>query len=366
MIENSESLLSVAAHSEELANKILSQGKNVLLCSSKDTVIYNISNMKKIHVIDSAANTFFSDLDVAEYIPSKGLYKRFNSLSNDNVLITSEKCNSCCIMCPYSDNFRIHSKVISTNRILNLINYISVYPSHLTITGGEPTLIGEGMFDIMTLLKQKFPETSYLFLTNGRIFGCKEYFNKFIEQIPDDICFAVPIYGDSPETHDAITRVSGSFIEAVQGIQNFMKNNIKVEIRIVISKLNYMNVSNIAKFISKYLPSAYVVNFVGLEMCGNAARNQDEVWIDYPTAFEAMKEAIDILCSECIDVGIYNFPICSVANPYRHLCMKSISDYKIVYDEKCSLCSVKEICGGIFKSSYILKRPEVNPVSVYD
>ncbi len=149
-------------------------------------------------------------------------------------------------------------------------------------------------------------------------------------------------------------------------MQNFMHSGTKVEIRIVVSKLNYNNLENIAKFIAKYLPSAYVVNFVGLEMCGNAARNRKDVWIDYPVAFSSMKNAIDILCFESIDVGIYNFPLCSVDEKYRPLCRRSISDYKIVYDQLCSECTLRPICGGIFRSTYILKHPEVNPVKSYD
>lgn len=366
LLNKGDSLFAVAAHSEELANHILAQNKNVLLFENGDAFLLDISTMKKIRIDDANAVEFFSDLDVVEYVPSKGLYKRFNSHSNDNALIMSEKCNSCCVMCPYSDNFRSNAHAVSAEWIIKIIDYISMYPSHLTITGGEPTLIGDGIFDIMELLRQKFPDTEYLFLTNGRIFSCSDYFETFISHMPGDICFAIPIYGDSPKTHDAITRTDGSFAEAVTGMQNFMKSCIKVEIRIVVSKLNYHNLKNIARFVAKYLPNACVVNFIGLEMCGNAARNRDEVWIDYPQAFESMKEAVDILCSESINVGIYNFPLCALSAPYRHLCKRSISDYKIVYDEMCSECSLKEICGGIFRSTYLLKKPEVKPVSIYD
>ena len=358
--------MAVVARSEETANKILAEGKNVLLCTDNDVSLLDITSVKKIHLNIDDSDPFFSDFDVVQYIPSKGLYKKFNGNSDENVLILSEKCNSNCVMCPYSENFRINAKTVKTSEILSLIDYISVYPSHLTITGGEPTLIGDGIFEIMNLLNQKFPDTSYLFLTNGRIFSCTEYFEKFIKCLPNDICFAIPIYGNSPERHDAITRTQGSFTEAVQGIQNLMRNNIKTEIRIVVSKLNYTALTDIAVFITKYMPKAMVVNFVGLEMCGNACRNQDTVWIDYPQAFEAMEQAIDILYSACIDVGIYNFPLCAVKSKYRALCRKSISDYKIVYDDKCIECSLKEICGGMFKSSYLLKHPEVKPVSIYD
>ena len=36
---------------------------------------------------------------------------------------------------------------------------------------------------------------------------------------------------------------------------------------------------------------------------------------------------------------------------YWNLCSKSISDYKIQYDDTCAQCYVKEICGGVFGST---------------
>lgn len=363
---NSSYKLAVAAHSEELANQILSYGKNVLLCDEKKAVLLDIASMKKITVGGRDTSEFFGDLDVAEYRNDKSVYKVYEHGSIDNTIVLSEKCNSSCIMCPYSDNFRKNAVNVSPERIIDEINYISSYPEHLTITGGEPTLIGEGLFEIMSLLNNRFPDTAYLFLTNGRIFSDEAYFNRFAQTIPNDICFAIPIYGDSPETHDRITRADGSFSEAVMGMQRLMKSDIKVEIRIVVSRLNYNNLANIARFICKYLNRAFVVNFVGLEMCGNAARNREEVWVDYFDAFLHMKDAIDILCRKNINVGIYNFPLCSVAEEYWHLCKNSISGYKIVYYEQCEGCAVREMCGGIFRSTFILEKPEVKPVISYD
>ena len=359
------SIMAVAAHSEKLANELLACGKNVLLCSDDEAVILNIADMKRIPAGGRETAEFFDDLDVAEYIEGKGVYRVYENGSADNTLILSEKCNSSCVMCPYSDHFRRNAAGVSADRILEIIRYISSYPGHLTITGGEPTLIGDGLFDIMSLLRERFPETSYLFLTNGRIFSCDDYFRRFAETLPDDICFAIPIYGYDPETHDAITRAEGSFTEAVRGMQKLMNAGIRVEIRIVVSKLNCENLSAIAEFICRYLGRAAVVNFVGLEMCGNAARNRELVWIDYPEAFSHMKNAIDILCRDNINTGIYNFPVCSVEKEYRNLCRQSISGYKIVYYEQCGSCAVREICGGIFRSTFLLEKPEVRPVVLF-
>ena len=356
-------MYAVAVRTEELANEILSYGKNVLMCCPNESVYYDIPSRKKIHIAQEHLDTFFNDLDVAEYVPDKGVYKVYNANSIENALVLSDKCNSSCVMCPYSDHYRRDAGKVYPERVLKLIEYILTYPEHFTITGGEPTIIGEGIFDIMGFLKERFPKTEYLFLSNGRIFSESEYFERMVAVLPPYTCFAIPLYGDSPQTHDRITRAEGSFIQAVRGMQNFMNAGVSVEIRIVVSKLNYDNLSNVARFISKYLNKAFTVNFVGLEMCGNAARNRDRVWIDYSEAFSSMKEAVNILCENNIRVGIYNFPLCSVERGYWHLCKKSISDYKIVYYDECEKCEVKEICGGIFKSTYMLEKPEVKPVN---
>ena len=141
-----------------------------------------------------------------------------------------------------------------------------------------------------------------------------------------------------------------------------MNADIAVELRIVVSKLNYLNLDNIARFICKYLHKAYVVNIVGLEMCGNAAKNRAEVWIDYPEMFTYAKSAIDILYNAGIDVGIYNFPLCAVDEKYRYLCKRSISSYKIVYGDNCDNCRLRPLCGGFFKTTFLLEKPEIKPV----
>ena len=59
LLNDCEALMAVAVHSEELANRILSQGKNVMLCNNGEQTIYDISSMKKIHITDSNADSFF-------------------------------------------------------------------------------------------------------------------------------------------------------------------------------------------------------------------------------------------------------------------------------------------------------------------
>ena len=77
---------------------------------------------------------------------------------------------------------------------------------------------------------------------------------------------------------------------------------MQLEIRVVVSKLNCADISNIADIIL-HIPRVTVVNFIGLEMCGNAIKNRDRVWIDYSEAANACEDAIEKIRDNSILVG---------------------------------------------------------------
>lgn len=233
---------------------------------------------------------------------------------------------------------------------------------HITITGGEPFLIGKSIFDLLYFLRENLPNTSYLLLTNGRIFSNKEYLNLFKQTCPRTLKLGIPIHGYNSETHDCITQAKGSFIQTFNGLLNLLSIGAKIELRIVVSKLNANFITDIAKLITENFLGVGCVKFIGLEMTGNAAKNKNRVWISYPDSFRASKEAIDLLIGAGIDVGLYNFPLCAVDKKYRSLCEKSISDYKIRYVEQCEKCYQKDACGGMFAGTVRHSKDDIIPL----
>lgn len=83
-----------------------------------------------------------------------------------------------------------------------------------------------------------------------------------------------------------------------------------------------------------------------MEMMGNAVINREKVWIDYDSIFVKIRTAIDQLIKNGFDVKLYNFPLCMIKKGYWHIAAKSISGYKIQYQDDCLLCEAKDICGG--------------------
>lgn len=285
-------------------------------------------------------------------IDSKGIvYEQYRASSDDNAIVCTLQCNSNCVMCPCSEQSRRNSQLCSLQELNELLKYIPRTASFLTITGGEPTLLKEDFFGLMSALQYDFDKTNFLLLTNGRAFSDYRFTRRFVECLPDNIRVGIPIYGYNEKTHDTITQTPESFKQAVIGIHNLLHYNIETEIRIVLTRQNIKNMEKIARYIIKYFRGIACVNFMGLELMGNAAKNREKVWLPYDEAFQKCKKAIRLLIVNGIDTQLYNFPLCAVEPAYWEICAKSISDYKVEYSEECQECDLKEICGGVFDST---------------
>lgn len=303
-----------------------------------------------------------SSYDVFEIHPNGVAYKYFDNKSLDNAILVTNQCNSNCLMCPTADSVRMRHESYSAAELIYIIKHFPSDAPHITITGGEPFLVKEDMFVLLNYLKNNLPQTEYLLLTNGRAFCSKKYTALFKETAPSYIQLGIPIHGYNAATHDYIVQSEGAFKQTFLGIKNLLSIGAKVELRIVVSKLNQSIITDIAKLIVNDFSSAFCVKIIGLEMTGNAAKNRDMVWIDYSSAFQASKAGINLLISKGIDVGLYNFPLCSVEKEYWNICEKSISDYKIRFAPDCDSCMVKDACGGIFAGTIRLAKEHVNPI----
>ena len=304
----------------------------------------------------------FNNYDVFEVCENGVLNRIYNDKSDDNYFFITGKCNSNCIMCPSSVHSRRTSLSTNTSDLIELAKHIPSDAPHLTITGGEPFLIGERIFPFFQFLKDKFLDTEFLFLTNGRIFSLEKYVRWFCETVPNSAIVAIPLHGSCEEVHDTITRVAGSFRQTTLGIKRLLDNGIPVEIRLVVSKLNTNDFDNIAQLIIAQLKGIEYVSVIAMEMTGAARMNQERVWIPYKKSFEYIENAVLTLVQNEIDVKLYNFPLCTVKRSFWALCEKSISDNKIRFAEVCECCIYKNMCSGVFAGTLQLEREEMKPI----
>jgi His-Xaa-Ser system radical SAM maturase HxsC len=303
------------------------------------------------------------DYDVFQIDELGRAYQCYDNESGDNVIMLTARCNSNCIMCPAIDKLRKTDTTPTVDEYLEIIRHIPTDARHITITGGEPFLVGERIFEVFGALKDKLHQTQFLLLTNGRALSYDPFIEQFNRTIPENTIIGIPLHGYNAETHDRITRSPGGFEQTICGIKNLLRYRHSVELRMVVGRLNCDSILKIAELIASELSGVFRVEIMGLEMMGNAAIHQDQVWLPYRDAFQASKEAIDLLIHNGITVGLYNFPLCAVDREYHHIAAKSISGYKIRYAEACERCQIKDACGGIFAGTIRLAGQDVRPVS---
>ncbi len=347
---------------EATRDNLVGKGLDTLFISNDYIVLYpeNVIISKDLETIEHIKT--YNNFDVLEIWDNGFLNRRYNDKSNENYFFITGSCNSNCIMCPSPETTRKNVQDVDMNSLMKLAKHIPSDTPHLTITGGEPFIIGEKIYPFINFLKEKFTNTEFLFLTNGRIFAVDKFLHLFKQTIPNYSVVAIPIHGSCSEVHDAITRTKGSFEQTKIGIKKLLNNKIAVELRIVINKLNITDFDNIARLIINDLKGIQYISIIAMEMTGNARVNKEQVWIPYRESFSVISPSIRKIIENGIDVRLYNFPLCTVDSSFWTLCEKSISTEKIRYDETCESCRYKKNCGGIFAGTFQLERNELKAI----
>jgi His-Xaa-Ser system radical SAM maturase HxsC len=219
------------------------------------------------------------------------------------------------------------------------------------ISGGEPTLLGERFFELISIIRECLPDTTIHILTNGRQFANEKNTERLIKVGGDKLLLGIPIHSDSSLNHDEITGIKNSYNETIIGLYNLAAFEIPVELRIVINKLNYKRLSQLSDYIFKNLSFVSCVSFMAMEYIGLTIKNSQQVWIE-PTEFVPnLKEATLNLNSWNIDVSIFNLPLCLLPEELHTFARKSISDWKNNYIDTCQKCIKQENCCGLFSTS---------------
>lgn len=321
------------------------------LYSLKDSMSYKLS------LNDNTARKHFilkeHDLENGEILyvlPNGNARTIFSPSSLDNTLFVTEQCNNRCLMCsqpPTLKNDINHFFRLNTQ----LLKLISSDTSCLGITGGEPTLLGSRLLELIRLAFKKNPELSLHMLSNGRAFADKVYAYSFAEFTGKDFMIGIPLHSDFELDHDRISGVKGAYNQTLLGIYNLALFDIKIELRIVLNKINYKRLPQIANFIYRNLPFVSHVAFMGLEYTGLTLKNSSQIWINPTDYIDYLEKAVLELADWDIRTSIYNLPLCLLRPSMFPYSRQSISDWKECYMKQCDICKLKGECGGLFSTS---------------
>lgn len=346
-----------------------------ILVLKKESDLKKFKNINKFHAIileeNSSLNlenlisgfnsgvSHLNNNDIITIDPRSKLVRTiYRPQSKNNTIFTTERCNSNCLMCSQPPKDIDDSYMV--NDIVKMLGLIDEPPETLGITGGEPLILKQDLIKILKLIKEKFPSTYVHMLSNGRYLAYKDIAEEIGNIGNKKFMIAIPLYADVPEVHDYIVQAKNAFDQTINGIYNANKNNISIEIRIVLHKQSIPRLTKLADYIISNFPFVKHVALMGLENMGYVKKNWNDLWIDPLDYSKELTETIKKLHYNLFHVSIYNLQLCLINKDLWTFSRQSISDYKNIYLDECKNCDVKKYCSGLFSSSILRHSKNIN------
>ena len=214
-------------NSQEIVGRVTLNGKSIFNRSSYILVSDSPSSTKGyravISKIDIKSNMSipyiqvdntndFNEGDVINITTDGEICFLYEINSSSNAIFATARCNHRCIMCPQPPVLQEKDK---TDFNLELIKLFDKNTQEVGITGGEPTMIGDRLFELIRQIKKSCPQAAISILSNGVKFADIEYTAKLAACNHHDLQIDVPIFSDIASEHNRIVGAK-TFYKTVQ------------------------------------------------------------------------------------------------------------------------------------------------------
>lgn len=301
--------------------------------------------------------TYLTDGDIIQISPKRKTYRVvFRRNTKQQSILLTERCNHYCLMCSQppkdvDDDFLM-------DEVERLIPMLPDNTPGLGLSGGEPTIYGDRLVNLIRLTDRLLPRTAVHLLSNGRRFADQRFVEAYAAVQHHDLMVGIPLYSDDPCRHNYVVQADNAFDETIAGILNLKRLNQRVEIRVVIHAQTVERLPQLAEFIARNLLFVDHVALMGLEITGFTKGNLKTLWIDPYDYRHQLEEAVDILTAYRVPTSVYNHQLCVVTPRVRPFAVQSISDWKQEYLPQCGDCEMRAQCGGFFSSSAKLRHSD--------
>jgi len=274
------------------------------------------------------------------------------------------QCNNRCLICAV-DSETNRNRNISTEELCRYFDRFSGKDGfEFEISGGEPTIRPDFLY-LINYLRSNSPKNPYILLSNGRRFSDTHFTSRVSEMPPKSILIA--IHGDTQQIHDTQTQVRGSFNETVVGVRNLFDYGLNVDLKIIVTKLNFTRLPELVQFAAQTFPNLRHMSINGLDVQGTVLRNKERVFVPIRTAKPYIQKALDSAMSQGISIRTYSLPVCLFDDPYRQfigeqpqrnlICKSPTTETDSVAwtqgtIDKCSSCKYRSFCSGTWYSYF--------------
>lgn len=273
----------------------------------------------------------------------------FRAASPHNAFLVTERCDHRCVMCAQPPRGRDQTDLLAET--LEVLPLVPRDTPVIGVTGGEPTILGEGFFRLVRAARDHLPDTRLQILTHGRRFRDREFAGALRAIGHRRLTLGIPLYSDQAAIHDWVVQSRGAFDDTVLGLMNLRAEGIPVELRFVIHRGNFRRLPQFAEFVRRTLTFVDHVALMGLELTGYARSNARSLWVDPVDYAEGLERAVLMLARARIAVSVFNHQLCVLRPAVRPYAARAISDWKNEYLEGvCDHCDARHECGGFFSS----------------
>lgn len=350
------------SNSQEILGRVTLNGKNIfnrsayiLVTNAKDTPkgykaiisTHDSSDKPSAQYIQVDDISDFNEGDVINITKDGEICFLYEISSTSNAIFATARCNHRCIMCPQPP---VSQEKDRTDFNLNLIKLFDKNTQEVGITGGEPTMIGDRLFEIIHQIKKSCPKAAISILSNGVKFADIDYAAKLAACNHHDLQIDIPIFSDIASIHNHIVGAK-TFYKTVQGLYNLAQFGQQIGLRVVIHKQTYKRLTQLADYIYHNFPFVTQVAFMQMETTGLAETNLKDLWIDPYDYNNELREAVLLLNDRGITTYIYNAQLCVLPPELRPFAKQSISEWKDIYLTVCDGCVLKGECGGFFSTN---------------
>jgi len=234
------------------------------------------------------------------------------------------------------------------NNLAARLNEIKGEVNSITVTGGEPT-INPDFIRAFDFIKNNLPKARVSLLTNGRRFCYADFTKKCCEL--KGLSFVITLHGYNALTHEGVTLAKGSFRQTCSGLENilkFKKPGQALELRVVITKINFRFYGKILDFIKENYPGADRVVLLFLEIEGAAQENIEKVGITYSRLGKGLPGLGNIIPA-FKEFRLYHFPLCVINKSFWKYVWATLPEKEIVFPSSCMKCIYKSSCPGVHK-----------------
>lgn len=213
---------------------------------------------------------------INEALKKKGFYSAQGTypLSSLHFELTS-RCNAYCKHC-YNNSGEIVSRDLMTpERWIKFSKYLVSKGGmfECLLSGGEPFLLGEDLFEIMDILNED--GTIFLLMTNGQLLTdeiakkLRRYQYHWLQ---------VSIDGATKSYHDWFRQVSGCWEKAIKGAEAVANNGIPLKIAHCVTPYNLRNIDEMCQL--AYSLGASSIMIGGISLSGRTKENQNLLLVE--------------------------------------------------------------------------------------